>query len=579
MKDTPGCSYHRPRLVAMRTRIARWGRVAWLATFMIVTLARGGATAAPSRAYIATEHPLAVAAGMEILTDGGNAVDAAIAAAAAIGVVNPLSCGIGGGGFLLVYHAATGEAHALDYRETAPAAATAAALQQRGVEKLTDGALSVGVPGEPAGLRAAHERFGSLAFHRVLAPAIRFAEQGFRIQGHLASGIARQQELLARDPALAAVFLHDDGTPRTEGERLRQPQLAATLRTLVQDGAAPFYEGPIAAAIADTVTARGGILTAADLRAYRVQWRTPLRGAYRHHTVITMPPPSSGGIILEALNVLAPYDLRALGHDSPTYLHLLASTMQAVFADRAQYYGDPAFVDVPLARLLSPARAREIRQRLSTTKVLDVTDGGGTDAGTSHVSVTDVAGNAAAITTTINTSFGSGIVAGGTGIILNNEMADFNLTPGATNVFGLVGTAANVIGPGKRPLSSMSPTIIVDRGRAEIVIGGSGGPMIITGILQTLLGLIDFGLDAATATGAPRIHHQGVPPLLFVEPTIPDGTRAALTRIGHTLRTVDAIGGVSVVHVRPDAVSGAGAPRKGGSAAGPSPGPQSKEAR
>lgn len=571
MKDTSDCSYHRPGSLATRTRTASWVRAAWLATSIVVTLARGSATAAPITAYVATEHPLAVDAGVEILADGGNAVDAAIAAAAAIGVVNPLSSGIGGGGFMLIYDAPTGKAHTLDYRETAPAASTPTALQQRGVQKLTDGALSVGVPGSPAGLSAAHGRFGSLAFDRVLAPAIRYAEQGFRIQGHLARGITRQQKLLAQDPELAAVFLHDDGTPRAEGEQLRQLQLAATLRTLAQDGAAPFYEGPIAAAIADAIAARGGILTATDLRAYRVQWRTPLRGTYRGRIIITMPPPSSGGIILEALNVLAPYDLRALGRGSPTYLHLLASTMQAVFADRARYYGDPAFVDVPLARLLSPGHAQEIRQRLSTTTVLDVTDGGETDAGTSHISVTDAAGNAAAVTTTINTSFGSGIVASGTGIILNNEMADFNLTPGATNIFGLVGTAANVIGPGKRPLSSMSPTVILHRGRAEIVIGGSGGPMIITGILQTLLGLIDFGLNAKTATSAPRIHHQGIPPLLFAEPTIPDETRAALARIGHTVRTVDAIGGVSTVYIGPDCVSGAGAPRKGGAAAGPPP--------
>jgi gamma-glutamyltranspeptidase/glutathione hydrolase len=568
MKNTSGCSYHRPRSVATRTRTASWARAAWLATSVVMALARGTASAAPITAYVATEHPLAVAAGLEVLADGGNAVDAAIAAAAAIGVVNPLSCGIGGGGLMLIYHARTGEAHAIDYREVAPAASTPAALQQRGVKKLTDGPLSVGVPGEPAGLRAAHERFGSLAFDRVLAPAIRHAHEGFRIQSHLAAGIARQRDLLAQDPELASVFLHDDGTPRAEGELLRQPRLAATLRTLVQDGAAPFYEGPIAAAIADTIAARGGILTAADLRAYRVQWRTPLRGNYRGRTVITMPPPSSGGIILEALNVLAPYDLRALGHGSPTYLHLLASTMQAVFADRARYYGDPAFVDIPLTRLLSAGHAQEIRQRLSMTKVLEVTDGGGTDAGTSHISVTDGAGNATAVTTTINTSFGSGIVARGTGIILNNEMADFNLTPGATNVFGLVGTAANVIAPGKRPLSSMSPTVVLHHGRPEIVIGGSGGPMIITSVLQTALGLIDFALDAGTATRAPRVHHQGVPPLLFAEPTIPDETRAALTRIGHTLQTVDAIGGVSTVHVGPDSVSGSGAPRKGGAAAG-----------
>jgi gamma-glutamyltranspeptidase/glutathione hydrolase len=569
MVDTFGCSYHKPCEVATAERpspealpLRRRRRAAALLLGSAIAIGHASPVAAAT-ACVAGEHALAVAAGVEVLSQGGNAVDAAIAAAAAVGVVNPISCGLGGGSFLLVYQAGTREAHALDYREVAPAAATADALRRR-VEKVTDGALSVAVPGEPAGLVAAHRRFGRLEFGRVLAPAIRYARDGFAIEPHLADGIASRRDLLAGDPALAAVFLRAGGAPRRAGELLRQQDLAASLETLALHGAAPFYRGTIAAAIADTVSRRGGLLTAEDLSAYRVRWRKPLLGRYRERSVLTMPPPGSGGVLLEALNVLASHDLRALELGSPTYLHLLASTMQAVFADRARYYGDPDFVDVPLTRLLSAAHAREIRQRVSATTVLHAVDASTIDAGTSHVSVVDADGNAAAITTTINTAFGSGVVARGTGIVLNNEMADFNLEPGATNVFGLVGTTANVPAPGKRPLSSMSPTIVLHEGRPEVVIGASGGPMIITGILQTLLALIDFDLDADAATRAPRIHHQGVPGLLLAEPGIPAETRRALRGIGHTIRTTDAIGAVSVVRIGPGAPDAAGAPRKGG---------------
>jgi gamma-glutamyltranspeptidase/glutathione hydrolase len=570
--DTSGCSYHKPREVATAERPSadapprRRGRrrTALLALGVTITLGRASPVAAAT-ACIAAEHGLAVAAGAEVLSQGGNAVDAAIAAAAAAGVVNPVSCGLGGGGFMLFYQARTGETHALDYREAAPAAATADALRRR-VERITDGPLSVAVPGEPAGLVAAHARFGRLPLGRVLAPAIRYARDGFAIEPHLADGIAGRPDLLAGDPALVTMFLHADGTPRRAGELLRQPDLAASLEALAEHGAAPFYEGTIAAAITDTIARRGGLLTAEDLSAYRVRWRQPLRGRYQGRSVLTMPPPGSGGVLLEALNVLAPHDLGALELGSPTYLHLLASTMQAVFADRARYYGDPDFVDVPLTRLLSAAHAREIRQRVSATSVLHAAHVPAADAGTSHVSIVDPDGNAAAITTTINTAFGSGVVARGTGIILNNEMADFNLEPGATNVFGLAGTTANVPAPGKRPLSSMSPTIVLREGRPEVVIGASGGPMIITGILQTLLALIDFDLDAAAATRAPRIHHQGPPVPLLVEPGISAETRRALRGIGHTVRTTDAVGAVSVVRIGPDAIDAAGAPRKGGAA-------------
>jgi gamma-glutamyltranspeptidase/glutathione hydrolase len=523
-------------------------------------------TALAATALVAAEHHLAAAAGVEVLEQGGNAVDAAIAAAAAAGTVNPISCGLGGGGFMLIYEAGAGRAHALDYREVAPAAATVARFLERGVQRITTGPLAVAVPGEPAGLAAAHARFGVLPLRTVLAPAIRSARHGFLIEAHLAAGIAKHRELLRAEPALARIFLHPDGSPRRRGEHLVQADLAASLELLAEHAAA-FYRGPTGAAIATTLADRGGLMTPEDLAAYRVRWRTPLRGHYRGRTILTMPPPGSGGVLLEALNVLSAYDIGALELGSPTYFHLLADTLKAVFADRARYYGDPEFADVPVARLISPTHAATIRQRLSAIRVLDMSGTVPADAGTSHISVVDTAGNAVAVTTTINTAFGSGLVARGTGIILNNEMADFSLQPGAANVFGLVATAANVVAPRKRPLSSMSPTIVLRKGRPEIVIGASGGPTIITATLQTLLALIDFHLPVTAAVATPRIHHQGLPNVLLIEePGVPHLTRRILARLGHKVRTTDSLGAVSVIHIGPNGAAGVGAPRKGGAA-------------
>jgi gamma-glutamyltranspeptidase/glutathione hydrolase len=533
----------------------------------LLATAVGPARASPAR--VAAEHPLAVDAAIEILEAGGNAVDAAIAAMAATGVVRGASCGIGGGGFMLIYHAETGRALALDYREVAPGAASPARYLARGLDRITTGPLSVGVPGEPAGIVAAHERFGSLPLATVLAPAIGYARHGIRVDQHLAERIASQIELLAGDPGLARTFLSDDGRPLREHAEIRQPDLAATLERLGREGAEPFYKGAIAEAIIDTLDARKGLMTMADLTAYRVVWRSVLHGRYRGLEILSMPPPGSGGVLLAALNVLSGYDLAALGHGSAASLHVLAETLKAVFADRAHYYGDPAYVDIPIERLTSETHAAAIRARISPTEAVQPHAGGAIDGGTAHISVIDAAGNAVAATTTINTAFGSGIVAQGTGIILNNQLADFSLKAGESNVFGLVATEANVIAPRKRPLSSMIPTIAL-RGRAvEIVIGGSGGPTIITGVLQTLLAIIDFRLPAPQATAAPRIHHQGVPAVLAVEPSIPAATRMALQAKGHTVQEMPAIGAVSVVHVGPAGVDGAGAPRKGGASRSP----------
>lgn len=534
---------------------------------------------------VAAEHQLASQAGLQILQAGGNAVDAAVATSLAVGVTNPTSCGIGGGGFMLIYDQATRRVMALDYRETAPAAASRDMFVRDGVavpELSLHGGLAVATPGEIAGLFAALRRYGSRSFAQVAAPAIGLARDGFAVETHLADSIARNVELIRARPDLAALLLHPDGTPLQAGETLRQPQLAATLETIAADGPRAFYDGAIATAIADAVQAAGGVLTRRDLAAYRPRWRRPVSAPFDGYTVYGMPPPSSGGgVMIEALNIMRRDDLRALEQGSATYLHLLAEALQFAFADRADFYGDPDAVRVPLAALTAPARGRAQRARISAPTSFSP-DWYGTrvtpdDHGTSHLSVVDERGNAVACTTSINTAFGSLVVAGDTGIILNDTMDDFSAQPGKPNVFGLVGSQANAIAPGKRPLSSMSPTIVTRRGEVAAVAGGSGGPLIITGTLQALLNALVFGQDALQAVSAPRIHHQWMPPVLLAEAGIDAGTRRLLGRLGHRVvvpetppgRSAPPWASVQLVLRAPDGtLDGASDPRKGGKAAG-----------
>jgi gamma-glutamyltranspeptidase/glutathione hydrolase len=394
-----------------------------------------------------------------------------------------------------------------------------------------------------------HRRFGMLPLRQVLQPAARLARDGFLLGDapHLAREIERSRGLLAADPGLRAVFLEPDGDVPGPSFRVVQPDLARAFETLGAEGDEPFYRGAIAAAIVETVRARGGVLTAADLAGYRPVWREPLRGTFRGRRIVTFPPPGSGGIVLEVLGILAHDDLPALGAGSATALHLLAGAMAQGFADRARWYGDPEFTAVPLATLLDPARLARVRTTLSVRGPPRPEAAPAADAGTAHVSVVDTHGNAVAITTTINTGFGAGVMAAGTGLVLNNELDDFALAPGVPNVYGLVGTEANALRPGKRPQSSMSPTIVLDGERPELVVGGSGGPFIISGTLQTILGVTAYGLDVRQAVAAPRIHHQGVPPILFVEPGVDAETRRMLERTGHNLKVIPGIGAVAAV--------------------------------
>jgi len=531
-----------------------------------------GARAAGRGGAVATEHPLAAAAGAEVLRAGGTVVDAAIAAAAAVCVVHPSSCGLGGGGFALV-HEARGRDLALDYREQAPASATPDRLRVDGRPDetlLRTGGLAVGVPGEVAGLAALHRRFGRLPLGAVLAPAIRLAREGFPLgqAPHLRREIERSAALLGTDPGLRAIFLAGGGSVPGADFRVVQADLARTLSLIAARGPRAFYRGPLGAAIAATVRERGGVLTAADLARYRPLWRRPLAGRFAGRRIVTLPPPGSGGVLLEVLGMLARDELPALGAGTATTLHLLSTAMAQGFADRARWYGDPAFTPVPVASLLAAPRLAALRARLSAVRVPKADAALFPDAGTAHVSVVDTAGNAALITTTVNTAFGAGILVPGTGVILNNEMDDFALAPDLPNAFGLTGTAANALAPGKRPQSSMAPTVVLAGRRPELVVGGSGGPTIVSGILQVVLGVTAFGLDLQAAVDAPRIHDQGVPSGLAVEPGVAPAVRAALERLGHRITVSPVLGAVSAVGLGRDGTpAAAGDARKDGGAA------------
>ncbi|HEV8342173.1 MAG TPA: gamma-glutamyltransferase, partial [Candidatus Binatia bacterium] len=523
-----------------------------------------------SSGVVASDNELATNAGLEILQRGGNAVDAAVAAAFALAVVDPASSGIGGGGFMVIYQMKEKKAHALDFRETAPAAAHRDLYIKGGkpIPALTlTGALAVAVPGEIAGLAEALKRFGSLPLATVMAPAIHYAAEGFPLRPYLRSTIERQLPTMRKFPDLARLFLSGESVP-AEGERIRQPELGETLKAIAAEGPAVFYQGWVGQAIADTIKKEGGVLTLEDLKGYRPVWREPLIGRYRKQTVITMSPPSSGGIALvQMLNVLEGFKLNLFPHNSATYLHLIAETMKHAFADRAQYLGDPDFVQLPIQKLSSRDYAAWIRSQISSVQTHRPSFYGLASfkpekGGTTHLSVIDGAGNAVSCTLTINTQFGSKVVVPGTGIILNNEMDDFSIQQGAPNVYKLIGADANLIQPKKRPLSSMAPTIILQGERPVLVVGGSGGPRIISATLQTILNVLDFRMPLRKAIEAPRIHHQWMPNEIVVEREIPEGTRKSLERRGHAVREGSSLGVVQAVLAERSKISAEADPRK-----------------
>jgi gamma-glutamyltranspeptidase/glutathione hydrolase len=517
-----------------------------LLVFVLASIASGVASAAPAapemgrHGMVVSTHHAAAKAGAQILRQGGNAIDAAVATAFAVGVAQPFSAGVGGGMFALV-RLDNGEILALDARETAPAAATPTMYTEPGVAKRASvhGSLAVAVPSFVPGMITLLEKHGTMPLATVLAPAIELAESGVEIGRYHArlAGFMRNRLAADRFPETWRIQFEPFDAKDMQGQRLVQSDLAKSLRLLARRGESVFRDGVVAKAMVAEVQRRGGLLTLEDLRDYQPRWRKPVMGEYRGLRIASFPPPSSGGAVLvEALNILEGFDLGGLRQGSAPAIHLVSEAMKLAFADRAAYMGDSDFVDVPIERLISKDYAKTQRARINLKSAASIRGPGALpeDAGTTHLSVTDSAGRAVALTMTINTPFGSGITVPGTGVVLNNEMDDFSVATGTPNSYGLVDTrGANLVAPGKRPLSSMTPTIIDRDGQLFMVSGSPGGPRIISTTLLTVLNVVDWQMDPQAAVAAPRFHHQWDPNRLRVEPETADEVIQALEARGH----------------------------------------------
>ncbi len=544
------------------------------------------------RAVVAADHPLASAAGIVILKAGGNVVDAAVASSFALSVLRPASCGLGGGGFMVIWDAERQKSVVIDYRERAPAAATpdmyAKLPGNEAQRKLASrqGPLAVAVPGTVAGLCYAVKEYGKLDLKTVMQPAILMAKRGVRINEHMRS---IQKSMLERiekgslDPnrfsALIDEYLNH-GKPWQDQDRFFSPQLKA-LELIAENGRAGFYEGPVAdALVAVCGKQNGGLLTHQDLIETQPIIRKPLTTTFNGYTILTMPPPSSGGIaIIESFNMIHALEnqllnqsFAKLGYHSPQQIHLLTEVMKHAFADRAEYLGDMDFVPVPIERLTNQKYASQLASRIDAKKTKSLKDYGRylppQDGGTSHLSVMDAAGNAVACTETINLTFGSYVVVPEYGIVMNNEMDDFAAISGKPNAFGLIQSQANEIEPGKKPLSSMSPTIAVKDGKAVFSAGASGGPRIISSTLQVLLNMIVFGMHPEQAVETPRIHHQWMPDELLLENELFKQVGEKLQQFGHATRKRSSLAATQAVSRQPDGLRGHSDSRKHGAAAG-----------
>ena len=519
---------------------------------------------------VASVHELASRAGIEMLQAGGNAVDAAVATGFALAVVHPQAGNLGGGGFMLI-RAATGEAHFLDFREKAPAAATENMyLDAQGnviADASTIGYRAIGVPGSVAGLAYAEKKFGKLSLARVMTPAIRLAREGFPLAWEDAEDLKDGD--LAKFAGSKRIFQRDGNYYRW-GEVLKQPELAQTLERIAKNPD-DFYHGTLARELATAMQNGGGLITADDLAHYEVKEREPIRGTYRGYDILSAPPPSSGGIALvEILNILEGYDLTKLGNRSAAAIHLTAEAFRRAFFDRAEFLGDPDFAKIPVPQLIDkryaeawrasidpshasaskdlkrPANFSEL-ERVAQHQPLSVRE----PENTTHYSVVDEAGNAVAVTTTLNDSFGSRVTAEGLGFLLNDEMDDFAAKQGVPNAYGLIQGPANAIGPGKRPLSAMTPTMVLKDGKLFLVLGSPGGPTIITTVANVLMGVIDYGLDIQEAVNAPRFHHQWLPDVIGVEDRLSPDTMNLLRAKGHTLHVAHSWGDGECIIVDP----------------------------
>lgn len=574
-------------------RRALLGTFAWLLALAVGAMAqdvrRGAYTppnsvAAPVTAahgMVVAQEKLAARIGRDVLAQGGNAVDAAVATGFAMAVTYPRAGNIGGGGFMLIHLADGNRDIAIDYRETAPAAATRdmflGADGKPDPAKSRDSALGIGVPGTVAGLTLALDKYGSGKFTlaQLLQPAIALARDGFTVTDDGADTLPNWHKRLARWPASAKIFSRDDGSSLREGDTLRQTDLAATLHAIAAQGARGFYEGPVADKLAQGIQAAGGVITPDDLKSYQALLREPVRGTYRGHDIVSMPLPSSGGVVLiETLNMLEGFTLRDFKQGSAPSLHLLIETMKRAYADRARFLGDPAFVDAPVTRLTSKDYAARQRAGIDIDRATPWSDmlplkPPREGDNTTHFSVVDSHGNAVSNTYTLNFSYGVGLVAEGTGVLLNNELDDFTAAPGASNAYGLVGFEANLPGPGKRPLSSMTPTIVLKDGRPVLVTGSPGGSRIISTVLQVIVNVLDYGMPVAAAVDAPRLHHQWLPDEVRVEQGFPQDVLDELKAKGHRIVTPMGQTSANSIAITPNGFEGGPDPRtRGADAAG-----------
>ncbi len=557
------------------------------------------------RAMVVSAHPLASDAGLEMLRKGGNAVDAAVATTFAISVVEPFSAGIGGGGFLLMHNSKKRTTQALDFRERAPLKATKNMYLDSSSKvrpnASINGYLAVATPGTVAGMYEVHRRYGKLPWSTVVAPSIRLANFGFVVKNQFVEAVKIRKKMIARNQAARAIFTRN-GNFYQPGEKLVQKDLGRTLQDIAANPQS-FYTGKIARTIADDMAKNGGLITLQDLKSYKPIWRTPVCGNFRKARVCSMPPPSSGGVhLLQMLNILGDTDLKSLGWHHPDAIHLMVEAMRIAYADRSEHLGDPDFVKVPLQQLINPEYAKFRRQQIDMQRAKPSTQVKPIDkqildkfsrnlpsrlipaipnpksngkkhpesTETTHLTVIDEQRNAVSLTFTVNLGFGAGVVTPGTGIVLNNEMDDFAAAPEVPNAFGLLGNQANSIAPRKTPLSSMTPTIVTEKGRLRLALGTPGGSTIITQVLQIILNVLEYDMDATAAVSASRIHHQWFPDMLRVEPWGLDAlTLQELKRRGHKIKQTNPWGNSNLIIVKPDGtLEGAADPRGEGEARG-----------
>ncbi|QIR16160.1 gamma-glutamyltransferase [Shewanella aestuarii] len=539
------------------------------------------ATAQPifaKHGMVVSQEAIASQIGVDILKQGGNAVDAAVAVGFALAVTLPRAGNIGGGGFMLVHIAKDNKTIAIDYRETAPNKAHKDIfLDEKGnaVDKLSrEHGLAVGVPGTVMGMELALKHYGTMSLQQVIAPAIKLAQDGIIVTLDLANSLAGLKRRIAQWPSSKAIFYRPDGSNFEVGDTLKQPELAHSFSLIAQQGSKGFYQGETAEKIVNAVQQAGGVMSLTDLAHYKVVEREPIRGQYRGYEVISMPPPSSGGVhIIEMLNVLEHFPIDKLGHNTAQTLHVMAETMKYAYADRSEFLGDPDFVTVPTQHLTSTDYAKKIANKIAlnkTTPSSEIKPGqvdGDESPQTTHYSVVDQWGNAVSNTYTLNFSYGSGLVAQGTGILLNNEMDDFSVKPGVPNGYGLIGGEANAVQGNKRPLSSMSPTIVMKDGKPFLVTGSPGGSRIINITLQIIMNVIDHQLNIAEASAAPRIHHQWLPDFLWAERSLNNDTISLLEAKGHQVKVQQSIGSTQSIMITEQGKFGASDPRRAGSAA------------